>query len=86
MNHMVLYYIIFYFIYLFIIKGLYPGRAFAIFSEYSRWIFMNTNTIPFYKFFPKLEGQFPSLAFNFVQGDENPQSKLYIIYNRSLDI
>ncbi len=54
--------------------GLFPGRAFVLFAEYSKWIFLNTNTIPFYKFFPKLEGKFPSNDFNFVQTDENPLS------------
>ena len=54
--------------------GLYPGRAFVLFAEYSRWIFMNTNTIPFYCFFPKLEGRFPSNNFNFVQAADDPLS------------
>ena len=54
--------------------GLYPGRAFVLFAEYSRWIFMNTNTIPFYCFFPKLEGRFPSSNFNFVQTPDDPLS------------
>jgi hypothetical protein len=57
--------------------GLFPGRALVMFAEYSHWIFLNTNTIPFYKFFPKLEGTFPSLSMNFVQGDENKLSNVY---------
>lgn len=56
--------------------GLYPGRALVLFAEHSHWIFMNSNTIPFYKFFPKLENCFPSPSFNFIQGDDNPLSKL----------
>lgn len=65
--------------------GLYPGRAFVLFSEFSRWIFLNTNTIPFYQFFPKLEGMFPSNSFNFVQTPDNPLSN-YLLFtvNRSL--
>lgn len=55
--------------------GLFPGRAFVLFAEYSQWIFLNTNTIPFYKFFPKLEGMFPSNSFNIVQTPESPLSK-----------
>lgn len=55
--------------------GLYPGRTFVNFPEYSDWIFLNTNTIPFYSFFPKLEGQFPSTNFNIVQTNENTDSK-----------
>ncbi len=55
--------------------GLYPGRAMVLFAEYSRWIFMNTNTIPFYNFFPKLEGSFPSNSFNFVQTPDSPLCK-----------
>jgi hypothetical protein len=56
--------------------GLYPGRAMVIFAEHSHWIFLNSNTIPFYKYFPKLEGTYPGLSFNFVQGDDNKLSKL----------
>jgi pimeloyl-ACP methyl ester carboxylesterase len=64
--------------------GLYPGRAFVLFAEYSRWIFLNTNTIPFYTFFPKLEGRFPSNDFNFVQTPDDPLSRINIIF-RPLD-
>jgi pimeloyl-ACP methyl ester carboxylesterase len=55
--------------------GLYPGRSFVLFAEFSRWVFLNTNTIPFYNFFPKLEGRFPSNNFNFVQTPDDPLSK-----------
>jgi len=57
--------------------GLYPGRVFANFPDHSHWVFLNTNTIPFYTFFPKLEGQFPSSNFNLVQTDESPESNFY---------
>ena len=57
--------------------GLFPGRAFVLFAEFSRWVFLNTNTIPFYKFFPKLEGRFPSNSFNFVQTPDHPLSKIF---------
>lgn len=63
---------------LFLTLGLYPGRAFVVFAEYSHWIFLNTNTIPFYKFFPKLEGQFTFNHFNFIQGDEDPMSNQHL--------
>ena len=56
--------------------GLYPGRALVMFAEYSHWVFLSTNTIPFYKFFPKLERSYPSLDMNYVQGDEDKQSIL----------
>jgi len=58
--------------------GLYPGRSFVLFAEFSRWIFLNTNTIPFYTFFPKLEGRFPSNNFNFVQTPDDPLSNIYL--------
>jgi hypothetical protein len=54
--------------------GLYPGRALVMFAEQSHWIFLATNTIPFYKFFPKLEKSYPSMDMNYVQGDEDKQS------------
>ena len=63
--------------------GLYPGRAFVNFPDHSHWVFLNTNTIPFYNFFPKLEGQFPSTFFNYVQTDENSESNTFN-KNRSL--
>lgn len=56
--------------------GLYTGNALAIWAGLSNWIYLATNTIPFYIFFPKLEGKFPSNDFNFVQEDEaHPLSK-----------
>lgn len=54
--------------------GLFPGRAFVLFSSHSHWVFLNTNTLPFQNFFPKLEGQFISNHFNYVQTDESPLS------------
>lgn len=61
--------------------GLYGGRAFVNIAEHSHWVFLNTNTIPFYSFFPKLEARFPSTSFNFIQGDESPESNNYY-YNQ----
>ena len=55
--------------------GLYPGRAFSLFADHSHWIFLNTNTIPIYKFFPRLEGQFGSLDLNYINTDESKTSK-----------
>lgn len=34
--------------------GLWPGRTFALFAAYSRWIHLSTNTLPFYNVFPRL--------------------------------
>jgi len=54
--------------------GLFPGRAFVQFASESQYVYIATNTIPFYKFFPKLEGKFPSVCFNMIQteeGDDN---------------
>jgi hypothetical protein len=59
--------------------GLYPGRTFVNFPDFSDWVFLNTNTIPFYTFFPKLEGQFPSTCFNYVQTDEHTDSIFYYL-------
>jgi len=36
-----------------------------MFAGYSRWIFLNTNTLPFYNVFPRLNETFPSNEFNF---------------------
>lgn len=67
--------------------GLFPGRAFVQFASHSEHILLATNTIPIYKFFPKLEGCFISSYFNFIQCKEGPLSKLFFInkFNRPLD-
>ena len=39
--------------------GLWSGNALAIFAAHSRWVHLNTNTLPFYNVFPRLEGRFP---------------------------
>lgn len=52
--------------------GLWPGRAWVMLATYSRWIHLNTNTLPFYYVFPRLEGQFPSNEFNIFGEDESP--------------
>jgi pimeloyl-ACP methyl ester carboxylesterase len=56
--------------------GLYPGRALAMFAQESHWIYLATNTIPFYKFFPKLEGRFPSTEINFIYTDDDEKSTI----------
>jgi hypothetical protein len=56
--------------------GLYPGRVQVIFSNYSHWVFLNTNTIPFYKFFPRLQGCFGSLDMNYIETEEDKSSKI----------
>ena len=55
--------------------GLFPGRSQVLFASHSHWVFLNTNTIPFYKFFPRLEGHFGLLDFNYIDTDENKSSK-----------
>jgi len=34
--------------------GLWPGQALAIFAAHSRWVYLSTNTLPFYNVFPRL--------------------------------
>lgn len=51
--------------------GLWPGRAFAQFAAYSRWIHLSTNTLPFYNVFPRLQDEFPSNDFNIFGSDES---------------
>lgn len=52
--------------------GLYPGRAFFVFAEHSRFVHLATNTLPMYKVCPRLHG-FNEDIFS-IQGDDNPQS------------
>jgi pimeloyl-ACP methyl ester carboxylesterase len=56
--------------------GLFPGRAFVSFASESHFIYLATNTIPFYTFFPKLEGKFPSTELNFIQTENDNLSEL----------
>lgn len=44
--------------------GLWPGQTLALFAAESRWIFLSTNTLPFYYVCPRLENQFPSAHMN----------------------
>ena len=55
-------------------NGLYPGRAMFAFPEYSRYVHLSTNTLPMMKICPQLHGWNEGISF--VQGDENPQSKI----------
>lgn len=55
--------------------GLFPGRAFVHFASHSQQIYLATNTMPIYKFFPHLQGRFPSLDLNFIQTEEEGDSK-----------
>jgi len=34
--------------------GLWPGNALILFPRHSRWVFLNTNTLPMYNVFPRL--------------------------------
>lgn len=56
--------------------GLFPGRSQVLFSSHSHWVYLNTNTIPIYKFFPRLEGQFGLLDFNYIDTNEDKSSKI----------
>ena len=38
--------------------GLYPGRAMTLYAERSPWLHMSSNTIPIYKIFPVLYGEY----------------------------
>lgn len=40
-------------------NGLWPGQALILFAAQSRWIFLNSNTLPMYNVFPRLEDKFP---------------------------
>ena len=56
--------------------GMFGGRALAVWAAESHHIYLATNTIPFYRFFPKLEGKFPSTTMNFITTeDESENSK-----------
>lgn len=35
--------------------GLWPGQALILFAAHSRWVFLNSNTLPMYNVFPRLE-------------------------------
>ena len=59
--------------------GLFPGRAFVNFASESSHIYLSTNTIPIYSFFPKLEGQFASASLNYIQCNDDYMSKEIII-------
>lgn len=61
--------------------GLFPGRVQVLFSSHSHWVFLNTNTIPFYKFFPRLEGQFGTLDMNYINTEEESSSNINKLYN-----
>lgn len=51
--------------------GLWPGRVWAQFSAYSRWIHLSTNTLPFYNVFPRIQDRFSSPEFNIHGFDES---------------
>jgi len=50
--------------------GLYGGKAQFIFPEYSRWIHLNTNTLPFHRTCIHCQGY--GIDIFAIQGDENP--------------
>lgn len=64
--------------------GLFTGRSMVLFASHSHWIFLNTNTIPIYKFFPRLEGQFGSMDLNYINTDESKTSKIILFTKRPL--
>jgi hypothetical protein len=54
--------------------GLWPGQTLAIFAAHSRWVYLSTNTLPFYNVFPRLEGQFPQMINTHAEGLEGPMT------------
>ena len=38
--------------------GIFPGRAFALYGERSRFVHQSSNTIPLYNIFPTLLGEY----------------------------
>lgn len=54
--------------------GLWPGQVWAWFAGNSRWIYLNTNTLPFYNVFPRLQGQFPSNEFNYFGYEQSSEN------------
>lgn len=62
--------------------GLYPGRACFAFPDYSRYVHLNSNTLPMMSVCPKLNG-FGEDIFS-IQGDENPQN--HWVYEREEDV
>ncbi len=57
-------------------NGLFTGKSMFVFPEYSRWVHLNTNTLPMLKVCPQLHGFNEGISY--VQGDENPQSKSWL--------
>ena len=55
--------------------GLFTGRANFIFSEYSQWVHLNTNTLPMLKVCPRVKGFGHDI--HLIQGDKNPLSILF---------
>lgn len=50
--------------------GMFPGRAVFIFPDQSRWVHLNTNTLPMLKVCARLKGLNQDIFA--IQGDENP--------------
>lgn len=57
--------------------GLFPGRALVQWASHSHHIHLATNTMPFYNFFPKLEGKFPTTTMNIITTEEDENSKFF---------
>ena len=49
--------------------GLYSGRAWFVFPEYSRWVHLGTNTLPMMKICPRVKGFGHDI--HSIPGDEN---------------
>jgi len=56
--------------------GLWVGRAIFAFPEHSRYVYLNTHTMPMQKVCPQLQG-FHKDIFS-IQGDENPLSTFHL--------
>ena len=59
-------------------NGMFTGRAMFVFPDQSRWVHLNTNTLPMLKVCARIRG-FNKDIFA-IQGDENPLSTLFVNY------
>lgn len=55
-------------------QGQFPGRATMIFPEYSKHVFVGTNTLPMYNTFPTIQQL--GVGIHSIQCEDNPNSNL----------
>jgi hypothetical protein len=63
--------------------GLWPGRAWAMIAAHSPWVHLNTNTLPFYNVFPRLQGTFGTNDFNIIDTTNEDPSCHWLHRNSS---